>query len=56
MMLAGVPSALAGEALYDVYGRMDMALVLEKDMSYWEKRKIAKQKAAKIEAAEGART
>ena len=50
LILGGVAPALAQECLYDAFGRLDMAVMLEKDMSYWEKRKIAKQKAAKIEA------
>jgi hypothetical protein len=50
LILGGVAPALAQECLYDAFGRLDMAVMLEKDMSYWEKRKIAKQKKAKIEA------
>jgi hypothetical protein len=50
LILGGVAPALAQECLYDAFGRLDMAVMLEKDMSYWEKRKIAKQKKAKITA------
>jgi hypothetical protein len=50
LMLGGISPALARECLYDAFGRLDMAVMLEKDMSYWEKKKIAKQKKAKIEA------